>query len=131
MGLDWVAFSHDEESGKWIQTDSFRGKGVTYDKNIEGLSVEVMTNIYNDLDNLCYGIENHDHKDISGLPYMPRNWKWLLITEIKKLIEKDEKDIILEWDDEERRQEDYEDWLDFMQRAVEFLEDAERVFCWY
>jgi len=62
---------------------------------------------------------------------MPRNCKWLLITEINKLIAKDEKDIILEWDDEERRQEDYEDWLDFMQRAVEFLEDNERVFCWY
>jgi len=123
MGLDWVAFTHDEESGKWVKTDGFRGKGVSYDANIGRLDEEIA--------NICYGIQEHDHKDISELPYMPRNCKWLLIAEINKLIAKDEKDIILEWDDEERRQEDYEDWLDFMQRAVEFLEDNERVFCWY
>jgi hypothetical protein len=118
MGLDWIAFTYDEDLKKWTHCDMFRGKGVAYDKNIENLG--------NDLDNMCYGHQEHNHKDINELPYIPRNEKWKIITAIRQLCEKEESEIIVQWDDET-----YEDWLDFMQRAEQFLVDNEFVFCWY
>lgn len=113
MGLDWVAM--EQVGGEWRGVSMYRGKGVAYDKNIETL----------DYDNECYGIEEHTHKDISGLPYMPRNVKWELYTIINALLKVPEDELELEgWDS-------YEEWRDFMEGAKEFLKHHERIFCWY
>ena len=117
MGLDWIGFN--QMDGEWEQTGYYRGKGIAYDKNIEEIG---------DLDNDCYGIEDHDHTDICGCSYMPRNIKWYLYAEIVHLLEKPSEEILLNPD---YPNETYEVWREFMVGAKEFLETNDRVFCWY
>tara|TARA_R110002110_G_scaffold373875_1_gene583710 strand:+ start:109 stop:495 length:387 start_codon:yes stop_codon:yes gene_type:complete len=128
MGLDWIAFAEDE-NGKWDGVGVFRGKGVSYDKNILDakplMVVPWMTWEKNAVD-ICYGDNIHKHNDINDLPYMHRNEKWCLITLIDDLLKKPPCDIKLESPDDT-----YQEWRDFMEDASYFLKENERVFCWY
>ena len=105
MGLDWIAI---DNATSMNQIGYFRGKGVSYDTNVE-----------DEMDcNMCYG-EGNDHM-------MTENQRQAIIKCLKELLhryEQDEDEIFIE------DGETADEWITFMQDALEFLETYEYIHC--
>jgi hypothetical protein len=109
MGLDWIELVRDEEDNtKFHSCRSFRGKGVSHDPNIED---EIDTND-------CYGTEG-------SLEYFPghvmtSDQRARVISAIKAVLS-----------DPDSEYDDIDEWAEFMEDALEFLESSELIYCWF
>ena len=158
MGLDWIAVvkrdfddSDDDSDEDWLKTfmmilldddsdnsddsddsddsdsdDSdeecpynsvcmFRGKGVSWDPNIN--------RVLSDNDD-CYG-EEGTLEDFDG-PVMTDTQRTNVIEAIKEVLKKPKSQIELEDEDDT-----YEEWEEFMNEALCFLESFELIYCWF
>jgi len=123
MGLDWIGFQQtDGEVGStdidhYIQ-DIYRGKGVAYDVNIE--------KHFPDIGEMCYGSIASPLKDLCSCDCIPTEQKQQIIDAIRSCMEMPEGEIDFSDSNESR-----EEWNEWMEGAISFLEENEYVFCWW
>ena len=134
MGLDWISYELNEE-GEEFQKGYYRGKGVAYDKNIEELS---NTGDFDNVENECYGdpknvrkIKEDDGEELERDYIMTEEQKQLIESAIEFLLKEPEETIewVESWDS-------YQEWRDWMQGALDFLQDVdydegEYIWCWF
>ena len=118
MGLDWIAmyYIYIDDTDEWTTDGCYRGKGVAWDKNIENLEGYDVNDCYGDYD--CIIGEQRQ--------CMTSEQRENTINAIDKVMKMDKDDIILDGYDYE-----YDEWLDFMEGAKEFLIEHEHIFCWF
>jgi len=116
MGLDWIGFQQTDDDD-YIQ-EMYRGKGVAQDVNF--------SKQFSKLIDKCYGSQKSPHPEICGCDYIPEEEKQEIIDAIRTLIELPEEEI--EFDDSN---DTHQEWKDWMEGAISFLEENEYVFCWY
>ena len=116
MGLDWIAmyYIYIDDTDEWTTDGCYRGKGVAWDKNIENLEGYDVNDCYGDYD--CIIGEQRQ--------CMTSEQRENTINAIDKVMKMDKDDIILDG-------YEYDEWLDFMEGAKEFLIEHEHIFCWF
>jgi len=123
MGLDWIGYQQtDGEVGStnpddYIQ-DMYRGKGVAWDVNIEKHFPEIA--------NMCYGSIKSLLPEMCSCDCIPPEEKKQIIDAIRSCIELPEGEIDFSDSNESR-----EEWNEWMEGAISFLEENEYVFCWW
>jgi len=125
MGLDWLAFQMIE--GEEVQKGYYRGKGVAYDKNLEDKT---------DVCNACYGdpknvrkIKGDDGEEVEREYIMTEEQKQMIQDALEELLEEPQGDIDTDG-------EEYQEWRDWMEGALNFLQDVdydegEYIWCWF
>ena len=126
MGLDWIAFELNEEGEEW-NLGTYRGKGVAYDKNLEDMK-EVTNACYGDTNNVRE-INGDDGEKTQRNHIMTREQKKIIEDALEELLDKDEADIDTDG-------EEYQEWRDWMEGALEFLREIDYdedkyIWCWF
>ncbi len=125
MGLDWMAFQMIE--GEEVRKGYYRGKGVAYDKNLEDKT---------DVTNACYGdpknvrkIKDDDGEEVERDYIMTEEQKQMIQVALEEILEEPQGDIDTDG-------QEYQEWRDWMEGALNFLQDVdydegEYIWCWF